>query len=168
MRNRQAALPSPIGSTASDTISLGIGERRCGIAIAQHGSVTREQLTVLTGYKRSARNTYIQRMRAAGLVEEQGDRIYARPALAEFLGGEYEQLPTGTHLQNYWLQKLPAGESRIFGVVLAQPNGVTREEIGEATGFKRSTRNTYLQRLAARELVIASGEIIRASETLFA
>ena len=38
------------------------GERACLIAMAQHpDGVTREQLTVLTGYKRSSRDAYIQR-----------------------------------------------------------------------------------------------------------
>ncbi len=149
-------------------VSLGIGERRCAIAIAQHpNGVTREQLTTLTGYKRSTRNTYLQRLLAALVVYENADRFVINQRGEEWLGGDYQPLPTGVDLQNYWLQKLPQGESRIFGVVLAQPGGLSREQIGEVTGFKRSTRNTYIQRLAARELVVANGEIIRPSEMLF-
>jgi hypothetical protein len=152
---------------AEGGVSLGVGERRCGVAIAQHGRVTREQLTVLTGYKRSTRNTYIQRMRAAGLVSEVGDRIAANQELIEWLGPDYEPLPTGPALQSYWVDKLPQGESKVFQCALSSPDGVTRDQIGELTGFKRSTRNTYIQRLAARELVIAKGETIVPSETLF-
>ena len=144
-------------------ISLGLGERRCGIAIAQHGSVTREQLTVLTGYKRSSRNTYLQRMKSAGLIEDRGDRVYALPALADWLGNDYEPLPTGSELQNYWLQKLPEGERRIFEIVLRSLDGIERDAIDELTGYKRSSRNTYLQRLSSRELIETSGEIVRPS-----
>ena len=52
-------------------------------------------------------------------------------------------------------------------MALQNPDGITREEIGEKTEFKRSTRNTYLQRIAARELVTISGDVVRPSETLF-
>lgn len=168
MRNRTAAAPSPIGSTAGDNVSLGIGERRCAIAIAQHpNGVMREQLTTLTGYKRSTRNTYLQRMLAAGFVTQSGERFVITDAGVDWIGSDYQPLPTGAALQSYWIDKLPQGESAVFRVVLANRSGITREEIGEQTDFKRSTRNTYIQRLAARELVFASGETIRPSETLF-
>jgi hypothetical protein len=53
-------------------------------AIAQHrGGVTREQITVLTGYKRSTRDAYIQRLRERGLVEDEGSTIVATPAGVE-------------------------------------------------------------------------------------
>jgi hypothetical protein len=165
-QRREAVQPAG----GNSNVNLGVGERRCGIAIAQHASVTREQLTVLTGYKRSTRNTYIQRLRSAGLVAEVGDRIAARPELLEWLGPDYEQLPTGTALQEYWLNKLPQGESAVLKVILDSYLGggaSDRETIGEKTSFKRSTRNTYIQRLAARELVKVSGEIIQPSDSLF-
>lgn len=42
-----------------------------------------------------------------------------------------------------------------------------REAISEATGYKRSTRDAYLQRLGARRLVTAERGLVRASELLF-
>lgn len=148
---------------------LGIGERRCAAAIAQHwkNGVTREQLTTLTGYKRSTRNTYLQRLTSAGLIDENSGRFVINDDGIDWLGEDYERLPTGVELQRYWIDKLPAGESAVFQVVLQHAGGISREEIGEQTHFKRSTRNTYLQRLAARELVHISGDVVRPSETLF-
>jgi hypothetical protein len=159
---------TPAGADNSE-VSLGIGERRCAIAIAQHpNGVTREQLTTLTGYKRSTRNTYLQRLLAANLIDEISGRFLINDAGVAWLGNDYELLPTGSQLQDYWIRKLPEGESRIFQIVLGRPEeGISREQIGELTGYKRSTRNTYLQRLAARELVTISGEMIWPSETLF-
>jgi uncharacterized protein len=156
-------------SSDNGDISLGIGERRCAIAIAQHpNGVTREQLTTLTGYKRSTRNTYLQRLLAATLIDETSGRFLVNDAGVAWLGNDYELLPTGSQLQDYWIRKLPEGESKVFQVVLGRPSeGISREQIGELTGYKRSTRNTYLQRLAARELVTISGEMIWPSETLF-
>jgi len=37
------------------------------------------------------------------------------------------------------------------------PDAVGRETIDEATGYKRSSRDTYLQRLRARQLVEFAG-----------
>jgi hypothetical protein len=46
---------------------------------------------------------------------------------------------------------------------------VHRDEISEATGYKRSSRDTYLQRLRSRMLVKDDGRGgVRASENLFA
>src|ERR1700680_798456 len=175
-RNRVAPLAreTQVSKTAAsssngDQVSLGIGERRCAIAIAQHpNGVRREQLTTLTGYKRSTRNTYLQRLLAAGLIREHAaERFLITEAGLDWIGSDLQPFPTGAQLQNYWINKLPHGESRIFQAVLGRPEGITREEIGELTGFKRSTRNTYLQRMVAREIVVATGEIIRPSDTLF-
>jgi uncharacterized protein len=54
----------------SDASGLGQGERRILTAIAQYpASVSRETLTVLTGYKRSSRDTYLQRLHSRRLVQ---------------------------------------------------------------------------------------------------
>ncbi len=45
---------------------------------------------------------------------------------------------------------------------------MSREALTEATGYKRSSRDTYLQRLGARELVVTERDgTIRAAEQLF-
>jgi DNA-binding MarR family transcriptional regulator len=148
--------------------SLGIGERRCAIAIAQHpNGVTREQLTTLTGYKRSTRNAYLKRLTKAGLVDENMRRFFINDSGIDWIGSDYQPLPTGVELQRYWLQTLPVGEAAVFQVALQHAGGISREEIGEQTNFKRSTRNAYLKRLAVRELVKISGDVVRPSETLF-
>jgi predicted transcriptional regulator len=155
---------------ASGDVNLGTGERRCAIAIAQHqpNGCAREQLTTLTGFKRSTRNTYLQRLLAAGLVMQSGERFIITDAGIDWIGSGYEPLPTGVALQEYWLNKLPQGESAVLRVVLENAAGIDRESIGDKTAFKRSTRNTYIQRLAARELVKVSGENIQPSDSLFA
>lgn len=85
---------APMRTTAASSWSLGAGERRILIAIAQHkDGVTREQLTVLTGYKRSSRDTYLQRLRAAELVEIAGDGIMATAAGIACLGVRLRAAP---------------------------------------------------------------------------
>jgi hypothetical protein len=132
------------------------GERLMVVAAAQHpDGVTREQLTLLTGYKRSTRDAYVQRAAEKGLLDVRGDSIHATDHALTALGGDFDPLPTGAALREHYLRpgNLPEGERRILEIVCA---GITnRDAIGEATGFKRSTRDAYLQRLGVRKLVIA-------------
>jgi transcription initiation factor IIE alpha subunit len=84
--------------------------------------------------------------------------------------GDFEPLPTGEALQEYWREKLDAGEKRLFEAILdAYPRSVTNEKLESLTGYKRSSVSTYLQKLRSRRIVerVVGGES-RASEELFA
>ncbi len=161
----------PNGHAGAADPSLPKGERITLIAIAQHpDGVTREQLTVLTGYKRSTRDAYLQRLRERGHTDDAGGRIVASDSGVAALGSDYEPLPTGDALREHWLEpgRLPEGEARVLDVLCAAyPKAVAREKIDEATGFKRSTRDAYLQRLGARRLVSSGRDGVIASAELF-
>jgi hypothetical protein len=146
------------------------GEQLILCATAQYPEgAQRDQLTVLTGYKRSTRDAYIQRLREKGFVTEAGTSLVATEAGIAALGSAYQPLPTGEALQEYWLNRLPEGERKIFAALLATPEGLSRERLEEATGYKRSTRDAYIQRLQSRRLVeiMGRGEV-RPAEMLFA
>ncbi len=146
------------------------GERAILIAAAQYSDgVDRDQLSVLTGYKRSSRDAYIQRLREKGLVEITGNVLVATPDGVLALGSDYRRLPTGEALQEYWRARLPEGERKVLEILLsAGGKSVPREVIDESTEYKRSSRDAYLQRLAARRLVEYSGRgEVKASSTLF-
>ena len=83
--------------------------------------------------------------------------------------GDFQPLPTGDAVCDYWLARLPEGERRILEVPIDQhPEPVDRDALEAATGYKRSTRDTYVQRLSARKLVGTSGRgVVLASGTLF-
>lgn len=149
---------------------LGKGERKILTAVAQYpAGVTREQLTVLTGYKRSSRDTYLQRLTAGGYVTSNGNGTLhvTQPGVAAL--GDFEPLPTGDVLRAYWLQRLPKGEREILDELCRNfPRAIDRDTLSAATEYKRSSRDTYLQRLGARKLVeIEHGGLVRASEELF-
>lgn len=173
LTNRPAATRSaPAVRTASarGDAPLGKGARVVLIAIAQHSDgVTREQLTILTGYKRSTRDTYLQRLREKGLIEHQGETIRATEAGMATLGTDYDPLPTGEALGLYWLDRLTGGERTILEYLISMhPHSVSRDEISTMTKYARSSRDTYLQRLASRRLVEhIGGGAVRASEGLF-
>lgn len=163
-----ARKPSP---AANGDGNLPKGERLCLTAIAQQpNGITRQHLTVITGYKRSTRDAYIQRLREKGCIDEsRGGRIVMTDVGAEMLG-PFDPLPTGAALQDHVLSTLPEGERAVLALLIpAYPDGVDRDTISNETGYKRSTRDAYIQRLSTRELVDThhSGVVV-ASQDLFA
>ena len=149
---------------------IGEGELKVLTAIAQHrdAGVTREQITVLTGFKRSTRDAYVQRLKAKGLVDVSSTALTATAVGFAALGSDFEPLPKGEALRGYWLQRLPEGERKVFEcAVAAYPQSVSREFISQVTEYKRSTRDAYLQRLKTRRLLDTDGSGIVASPLLF-
>jgi hypothetical protein len=162
---RPTRLPSP----GAPEGRLGPGEKKILTACAQYPrGAARDQLTVLTGYKRSSRDTYLQRLQARGYVEI-GPTITATEEGIASLGSDHDPLPVGEALRDYWVARLPEGERKIFLVLIGTyPGSLPREALDEATGYKRSSRDTYIQRLRSRQLVevLPRGEL-RASGELF-
>lgn len=172
-RSTRLTTPAPRVGAAASNGALPKGEAAVLTAVAQYpDGASREQLTILTGYKRSSRDTYLQRLQSRGLVE-QGTAgsgvIVATEAGVNALGPDFEPLPTGRELRDYWLERLPEGERKILGVLLeSYPEAVPRDAVDDATGYKRSSRDTYIQRLTSRKLVEVAGPgEVRASSVLF-
>lgn len=164
---------TPAGRTVTPSVggaALPPGERAVLTASAQWtDGVTRDQLGVLTGYKRSSRDAYIARMLAKGLIVIDAGRVLATPEGMDALGPGFDRLPTGDALYRWWQGRLPDGERKVLDVLMShgqQP--VQREAIDQATGYMRSSRDAYLSRLSARRLVesVGRGEV-RASAELF-
>ena len=166
---RPAAVTMRPAPSATSTGDLPKGEAAVLASLIQYpDGLRREQLTVLTGYKRSSRDAYIQRLREKGYVGQEGERIVAT-AEGQAALPNAEPLPTGEALQQFWLNRLPAGERAILEVLISvYPDAVSRQSLEETTGYKRSSRDAYLQRLSAKELITepARGEV-RASDQLF-
>lgn len=160
--NGSAPIPPPSGR-------IGKGEHKVLVAIAQHEEgVDREQVTILTGYKRSTRDAYIQRLSAAGLIDIGPPIKVTETGLAE-LPPDFKPLPTGQELREHWISTLPAGEAAVFeAVVSAYPAGLSRDTLTDITEYKRSTRDAYIQRLGTRKLVSLRGRDVFASQHLFA
>lgn len=149
---------------------LPVGEHAILRALAMYSDgCKRDQLTVLTGYKRSSRDAYLARLKARGLVDFNGVSVFATDAGKAALGKDYEPLPLGKELRDYWLARLPEGERKVLEVLLdSGGNPVSRSVIDEATGYKRSSRDAYLSRLKSRRLIEEAGlGEVRASATLF-
>lgn len=159
-----------VGPFTEQTGSLPRGEQIVLTACAQYESdgCTREQLTVLTGYKRSSRDSFISRLKDRGMVEIRGESIVATGRGVRELGSNFTRLPVGDELAKYWLQRLPEGERMVLEIVLkAYPTPVHVDQISEKTGYKRSSRDSFIYRLAAKKLVARSDGIIIPSVNLF-
>jgi hypothetical protein len=148
--------------------NLARGEARVLAAFMQFpAGLERSQLTVLTTYKRSTRDRYVQFLKEKGLAVEDGGKIVATEAGIAVLP-DAEPLPTGLKLRDYWLAKLPEGERRILQLLVERyPATVPREDISEGTGYARSTRDRYVQFMQAKEIVEATGDGVRAAAGLF-
>jgi hypothetical protein len=148
--------------------SLPPGERAVLIAVAQFGEAERDQLTVLTGYKRSSRDAYIARLAQKGYLEVLGRTLRPTQEGVDALGHDYEPLPTGTALYEFWRNRLPEGELKILDCLVASGKAVERNDLDEPTGYKRSSRDAYLSRLAARRLVeVPASGLVQAAGALF-
>lgn len=164
----RAASPSRAPSSGGEGVRLPPGERATLTAAAQFEGITRSELTVLTGYKRSSRDAYIQRLREKCYLKVAGDGV---TPTAEGLAalGDFEPLPTGSALLAWWRERLPEGERRCLDVLAAAfPDAIPRTAIDDATGYQRSSRDAYLQRMKSKRLVEDAGRgMVRASSALF-
>ena len=159
---------TPAPAAAVSTSDLSKGERACLLTIAQLGEVTRQQLTVQTGYKRSTRDAYLQRLRIKNYIQELcNDSLSATLSGREALGA-FETLPVGEELREHWKRTLPEGESRIFcELERAYPKFLERERISEILDYARSSRDAYIQRLRSRCLCETNREGVRLSNHLY-
>ena len=160
----------PIGRGGAGIDSLPKGEAAVLRAVAHYPEgCSRKQLTVLTGYRRSTRDAYLQRLSEKGYVQVAGTSALATSAGLTVLGPDFEPLPIGDALLQYWRPRLPEGERKVLDLaVAAYPAPVSRDAISEATGYARSSRDAYLQRLGAKRLVdLERGGAVKASELLF-
>lgn len=167
---KRASNSSRTVNAASRGVEMPAGEVKVLSCLAQHAErgVTSTQLTLLTTYKRSTRDRYLQYLQAAGRVEKRNGRVFITEQGLADLGDAYNPLPAGDELRAHYLSTLPEGEAKILRVVAAAwPEGLTPDEISETADYKRSTRDRYLQYLQARELVFKEGGRVYAKEELF-
>ncbi len=160
------------GSLEIPDQEIGKGERIVLTAVAQYPEgITREHLTVLTGYKRSTRDAYIQRLQLKGFIRAALGKINITDEGMEILGSDFKPLPTGVELQEHLMRTLPEGERKILKCLInvySEGLSLTREQLSDFTGYMRSSRDAYIQRLVARQLVVLEGQgLVKASEKLF-
>jgi uncharacterized protein len=131
---------------------------------------TKRQIAMLTGYspKSGGFNGTLAGLRAAGLVQR-GDPVVVTEAGVAALGDNWEPLPTGPALIDYWTAQLTKQEGGILRVLLAAyPEAVPKAEIAARLEYSPTSGgfNGALARLRGLLLVEDSKEGLRADETL--
>ncbi len=161
--NRQAAPSSELGNS---------GLRRILIALAQYpqGRSAR-QIGILAGLssKSGSFNTYLSKGRSSGWIDGERGLLRITDGGVTALG-DFDPLPRGQELLEYWLRDLgDSGAARILRVLADRyPKSMSKAEVGAAANLSHASGsfNTYLSKLRTLELIEGRGEL-RASETLF-
>jgi hypothetical protein len=113
-------------------------------------------ISVMTGYKATSRKTYVAKLLQAGMIRREGEKLKATDEGRAALGPSFRPLPTGRALREHWLKELPEGEKVCFQTILSNP-GCKGELIEQITGYKPTSRKTYVAKLVARQIVTKSG-----------
>lgn len=157
-RGTQASMPSG-------------GKRRILIALAQHqDGLEHTQLALYAGMssRGGTFRTYLGALKTEGLAVGNRLCLTITDQGLEVLGDEWEPLPQGTDLIEYWLAEVGGGKRRILEeLIAAGEEGLDREELAGRADMSSSggTFRTYLGYLRTIKLV-ERGDPIRASSTL--
>lgn len=160
---RPSAPARPASNGESDT-ALPKAERLILGVLATHGPLTIAQVAILTSYssKGGGFRNALSSLRSAGRITGTGTIEITEQGLDDL--GDYEALPTGQDLLDWWKQhpKIGKAESMVLDVLAAEwPEPVTIEEIAERTDYSAAGggfRNA-LSRLRTLELASGRGEM---------
>jgi hypothetical protein len=157
-----------------DEVNLRAGERRILETLARHApmKVTRTQLGTLSRFKASGGTfgTYFGTLKRAGFLQDEGGEISITQAGLDYVGVDVPEPTTTEELLQMWYSALRAGERKMLDELVSfYPAGLSRDELGERTGFAPSggTFGTYLGSLRRNGLIEETNGEVRASDTLF-
>lgn len=146
-------------------IGKGAREILNAIAASEEEGMTTEHIAVLTGYKKTSRQTYLQQLTSGGYARREGELFFATEEGIAMLGNEFRPLPTGQALRDHVMATLPEGEKRVLSAVMNE-GGADKEYIMSETNYKKTSVQTYVQKLSARKLVEVHGGLVVLSEKL--
>jgi len=169
MRARpEARTKSPDGQLAS-------GARRMLQTLAQRHplKMTRSQLGTLAGFTPSGGtfSNYFSLLKHQGLIVEHGTDVQMTQEGLDYLGADVPPAPTTIEeTLALWRKRLPAGAGKMLDLLVsAYPSTLTRQELGERTGFTPSggTFSNYFSLLRRNGLVAVQGDTVNAHPDLF-
>ncbi len=171
---RKSPAPAPRRETSnrSGQAALSKAERKILTVLAQYpGGRAKNQVAVLTGYAVGGGgfNNAISACRSRGYLtgSSVGGMVITESGLEAL--GDFEPLPTGRALLDYWCLQLKKAERSILEVLVAiYPMAATKAEVAERAGYEAAGGgfNNALSRLRTLEL-ITRGTEMRASADLF-
>lgn len=173
---RQPVTRSPGGHSAAGEHNLGSGGlRRILTALAQRPqglSYRQLGLRACLASRHGTFRTYVGQARARQWVAGNADGLQITDAGLAALG-EYEVLPSGRALLDWWLVHprvgRGSGAARMLEVLADRfPEDMSKEDLGQAAGLdaNHGTFRTYMGKLRTLELVTYEGGRLRLSEEL--
>jgi hypothetical protein len=170
--------PAPRGETpkpahpASLSVSpLPKAERSLLAVLAQYPQGrNKSQLAILSGYAVNGGgfNNAISALRSPGFLAGGKDRLNITPDGLAALG-DWDPLPTGPALRDYWLRMLSKAERACLAALIEYyPNTLDRDNVARAAGYTPGTGgvNNALSRLRTLELITGRDQL-KASDVLF-
>lgn len=74
--------------------------------------------------------SFVLRLRTKGYVSDSDGTVQITREGIAALGGDYEPLPTGAKLRQYWMDRLPEGERKVLEILVhSYPKAIEREVI---------------------------------------
>lgn len=145
-------------------------ERAVLSVLAQYGTRTKRQVATLTGYAIGGGGF----LNGLGSLRSRGYMVGTDPLEITDAGfaaieGQWEELPTGRALVEWWQSKLSKAERAILGVLVdCYPAAVTKADVAERTGYEARGGGfgNACGRLRTLELIEGSTEM-RASDAFF-
>lgn len=147
------------------------GERKILTALAQYpDGRSKRQVGMLAGYAINGGgfNNYLSALRSKGWMDGRGDVLRITDAGLKALG-EFEPLPMGEELRDYWAAQLGKAPRAIFqALIVVYPGTLSKEQIAAEAGYEPNGGgfNNALSRLRTLELIEGRGEM-KASDDLF-
>lgn len=167
-------IPGPArGQAGSNGADAPTGaRRRIMIALAQNiDGLTARKLGILSGVKEggSTWRAAFAQLRKDNHIIEDGRSIGLNDGGQRALGSDYDPLPTGEALLNYWRSQFSSTRLAVFNAILkGRGRPIPAEHVAAAAGVELggSTWRAHMAHLRGLELVSGS-EQIAASEDLF-
>lgn len=163
-----AARTNPHGASSD----LSKCERAILIALAQYGACPSAKLTLLTGYRYSGGfKNALSALRQRGYLAGANTEVMAITDDGLAAPGDFEPLPTGAALADYWMRHSSFGpcERGILLSLLNHPEGLEVQKLLELTGYNYSGgfKNALSNLRTAGVLIGRNTEVMRANDDLF-
>jgi hypothetical protein len=162
-----APLRQPLPQPPAEPVDLGdykltgLPQEMLMVMAAFHPrELTKKQLATFTGKKSSAGyfNNKLSELRSQGLV----DGLSITQAGLDAVGGPSAP-PSPAELRAMWREKFNGLPLEMFDLLVANPDGLTKQQLAEATGKSPNAGyfNNMLSKLRGNEVVEVSGQVNR-------
>jgi hypothetical protein len=157
--------------TMTDGEAMPKAERSILAALASYHpeAMSTSRVSILSGYSSTSSSFHnaLSALRTSGYINR-GNPVSITTEGLHAIGDNYDPLPTGKALHDYWMQKLDKAERSILAVLLdAYPKPISKESLSSASGYSVSSSSFHNALSKLRTLELMTRGELKASESLF-